>query len=119
MTPDERTRLLKRVGLAVAFAPLATFVGGVVGAFLGSRLPSNGDPIESIANTIAGMTIGCGFLMAVSTYLSTRLDLKKLKRLTASAAIVAIVLLAAVLAWDHQNSGRIFDNRPPAIPIAV
>jgi len=101
--------LLVRIGLGLVFCASAAVIGGAAGSFVGARFFDSPDGFTAIANTLGGMTIGCGLATAVAAYLATRLDPGVLRRTTLIATVAGVIVLSFIL-W------RTRDGRAPAVP---
>lgn len=110
-------KLVTRIALAICFTLSATFIGSVAGALVGAQLIPASDPIDAIANSIAGMTIGCGLTVAVATYVASRLELKGLRRFATVSVTVSTIILLLLFAWERKRDSRLFDTRTPAVPV--
>ena len=110
-------KLATRIALAVCFTLSATFTGSVAGALIGAQLIPASDPIDAIANSLAGMTIGCGVTVAVATYVASRLEIRGLRRFAAVSVTVSTIILLLLFAWERKRDSRLFDTRPPAVPV--
>lgn len=101
--------LFVRIGLGLVFCASAAVVGGAAGGLLGARFFDSSDGFTAIANALGGMTIGCGLATAVAAYLSTRLDLRILRRATLIATIAGAIVISFIL-WQTRK------DRAPAAP---
>ena len=109
-----RAKLATRIALAVCFTLSATFIGSVAGAVVGAQLIPARDPIDAIANSIAGMTIGCGLTVAVATYVASRLELGGLRRSAAVSVTISTVLLLLLFAWERKRDARLIRHSSTA-----